>query len=459
MHFENKGTRRGFLRSSCVAGASLLTAGCRPSAGPAISDLAATSSVSTAPRRDNWPGLFGPLRTAISRETGLLEAFPPDGPLLLWSATVGTGYSSPVVANKRLAMHHRQGDLELVDLLDAHTGDLIWRKSFPTGFRCRYEYSNGPYATPILHDDRVLCISAEGVVRSLHRRDGRVAWQRDLRKDFGTPESLFGFGATPLLWRDRLILNAGGADTDSGVIALDADRGTTIWASTDHALCYATPIAARIHDRDFVFVTTFEGLVSIDPNDGKVDWQVPFRPKSPDSVNATSPTIVGDLVLAVTGPGPGAICLRVKPDGGFEERWRDRRALDSQFNTLITVNDHVYGYTSRRQGGAELRCLNVASGDVRWSWTSPLDRGTGLAADGKLILWGEHGHLALLRATTDKPIPLAMTTEPLLSRPCYSAPALADGRLYVRNEDQLNCYQFAANAQSNKQPTKATDET
>jgi outer membrane protein assembly factor BamB len=144
-------------------------------------------------------------------------------------------------------------------------------------------------------------------------------------------------------------------------------------------------------------------------------------------------------VLLVAGPGPGAVCLRVPRSGKPTRVWHDRRRLDSQFNTLVHHAGHVYGFTSSRQGGAVLRCLEVATGRQCWEYPSDLYRGQALAADGCLILLGERGHLASVELDPARLIVRSELSEPLLAALCYAAPALHRGRLYVRNDRALLC--------------------
>jgi hypothetical protein len=132
----------------------------------------------------------------------------------------------------------------------------------------------------------------------------------------------------------------------------------------------------------------------------------------------------------------GAFCLRILPDGSFEEQWRDRRALVSHYSTLIPHHGHVFGFSSLDYS---LRCVELASGEVKWRWRSDLRRGQGLLADEKLVLLGEDGHLALLNASTGANQVLAMTTNPILAAPCYAAPALASDLLFLRNEREVVC--------------------
>ncbi|MCA9221220.1 MAG: PQQ-binding-like beta-propeller repeat protein, partial [Planctomycetales bacterium] len=323
------------------------------------------------------------------------------------------------------------------------TGQSIWQLRRPTTYKCKYRYSDGPYSTPIIDEESVYAISAEGIMRCVDAVSGMPRWEKSLWDEFGMEENLFAVAGSPLLWRDRLIFNAGGTNGDAGIVAIDKRSGKTMWTATDHRAGYATPIAATIHGQDYVFVVTFEGLVALDPNDGRVFWEIRQRPTKPDSINATSPLVDGDLVLMVTGPGPGAMCVRVLPNGEYAEVWRDRRVLDSQFNNLALVNGFVYGYTTSRQGGADFRCVELATGKLRWQWSSALERGSSLVVGQRLLLLGEHGHLAMLDVNSNKAAPRCITDHQVLEGPCYSAPAFHHGMLFVRNERWIRCYDFA----------------
>jgi outer membrane protein assembly factor BamB len=387
-----------------------------------------------------WPNLFGPSHNNISAETGLALAWSAEGPPCHWQREVGTGYSSPVVLGERLILLHRAGDQEHVECLHAERGDTLWKYSYPTGYRNRYHFSHGPYSTPAMDAQHVYAVGAEGQIHCLRTSDGALVWRRPLYQEFGVPLGDFAVAASPLLDGNRLIFNLGATDKQAGIIALDKQTGETLWTATDHGASCATPCAATVHGRRTALVVTFEGLVAVESQLGSVLWSLPHRPKSPDSINATSPLVVGDRVVMVTGPGPGAVCVRMLAGGGHEVLWQDRRVLDSQFNNMVCVDGCLYGFGSRRQGGAPLRCVDLETGRLRWSWSSPIERGCILAADGHFILWGEHGHLASLKIDSERPIVRALTEEPLLETPCYSAPALQHGLLYVRNEQTLRCY-------------------
>ena len=153
-------------------------------------------------------------------------------------------------------------------------------------------------------------------------------------------------------------------------------------------------------------------------------------------------------MLIVAGPGPGAVCLQIGPDLSYREVWKDRRLLDSQFNSLVHHAGHIYGFTARRQGGSIFKCIEFATGKLCWQYPSPLDRGQALAADGRLILWGEHGLLTALALDPQRLQVVAAAAEPLLASPCYSSPILHRGMLFLRNETTLLCLRLRAKSHS-----------
>jgi outer membrane protein assembly factor BamB len=400
----------------------------------------ASAPTQAAPIDSGWPKLFGPHGTSVSTETEIEAHFPPEGPPVAWERPVGTGYSSPVVTDAGLVLFHRQKAEERLECLDPETGDVRWAVGTPTSYSNRYEYSDGPYSTPVIDGDRVLALSAEGVLRCREMRSGDLIWERDLRKDYDVPQGLFPFGHTPCVDGPRIIVNAGGLKKKAGVVALDRETGQTLWTATDHGASYATPVVATIHDERHALVFTAKGLVSLEPETGRERWSIDWGvQESEDRVNAVTPLVYGDLVLLSAGPGPGNLCLRILPDGTAVKVWEHHRSLDSQFNNQICLDGYVYGYTSIRNRSAAFVCLDLLTGKVRWEWESDLSRGSGLAVQDRLILFGEHGQLASLEVNPDAPVVLSRTEKPLLAKPCYSMPGLHRGRLYLRNEKRVLC--------------------
>lgn len=406
-----------------------------------------TPAIALEPSIDEgWPTLFGPRHDCISRETGIVTAWPATGPQVRWRTTVGAGYSSPVAMGDLVYVLHRIGDEEVVEAFDIESGQPRWRHIYPTAYACRFAYSHGPYSTPTIDGEYVYTYGAEGVLHCLDRETGKEIWSRSLNREYEVPEGLFGASCSPLVEGGRLIINIGAEDRGAGIVALDKRTGKTVWTAVEDGAGYATARAATIYGRRHIFSLTDEFLVSLDPADGKVHWQIPFKSKSPDACNATSPLVVDDLVLVTTGPGYGSLCLRILPDGSFAEIWRDRKVLDSTWNNLVHADGYVYGFSSKRLR-ASLRCIELATGKLMWNQESDLERGAMLAVGGRLLILGEQGHLGVVELRPDRASVVSITEQPLLERPCYSAPALHRGLLFLRNEGNLVCYDLRAKIQ------------
>lgn len=430
-----------------LAGFLVVCAGCDsgPSqAEPAVSTIRPVEPPSAAPpaarnfgQVPGWPGLFGPEQDGTSPETDVVTEWPETGPPILWSRPLGQGYSAPVAIDGRLVLFHRLGDEEVVECLDARTGEPQWSFRDPTAYACPVAYSSGPYSTPVLDRDYVFAWGAEGRLHCLSLQDGQRIWSRPLHDEYAVEPGTFPVASSPLLDGERLILNVGGRQTGAGIVALDKHTGRTLWTATGDGPSCATPRTATMHGREFAFVWTCENLVALDSASGHVWWKIPFRANHPDTINATSPVVSGDVVL-VSGYQLGSLCVRVLPDGGYEELWRgNKQILDSHYNNLICRDGYVYGFGT--VGGGGLRCVELATGRLAWRWKSRLRNAALIAVGQRLILFDERGRLGSVAVSPQACRPVSQTARGLLSGRCFSAPALCGGLLYVRDEEELRC--------------------
>jgi outer membrane protein assembly factor BamB len=346
------------------------------------------------------------------------------------------GYSVPVVLDGVLVLLYRQGDEEVVEGACAETGQAQWQFRYPTAYRCPVNYSSGPYSTPVLDQDHVYAWGAEGEFHCLDLSQGTLLWSRSLSDEYGVEPGRFPVASSPLLDGDRLILNVGGRSAGAGIVALDKRTGQTLWTATGDGASCATPKVAAVHGRRVVFVWTSENLVALDPESGRVWWRIPFRANHPDTINAVSPIVSGDVIL-VSGYQVGSLCVRMQADGTYRELWRGKKeVLDSHYNNLLCRDGYVYGFGTV---GSGLRCVELETGDLMWRWKSRLRNAASIGVGDKLILFDERGRLASVRIHPDGYQPGASTARGLLSGRCFSAPALSGGLLYVRNEEELKC--------------------
>jgi len=391
--------------------------------------------------RSNWPGLFGPFNDSKSSEDAsqLNLDWSGDGPPVKWRRAIGSGYSSPVVYGERLIVFHRRGEKEILECLNAETGEPQWIFERPATFQDRWHYSSGPYSTPVIDGKigRVYAVGAAGRFSCVDLKTGRRIWERALHEEYTVPQGMFAVGASPLLVDDLLIFNLGAKTDNAGVLALDQQSGQTVWTATDHGAGLATPRLATFHGERFALVFTQDGLVCLKPETGDVQWTETFRANNPENINATSPLVKDDLVL-ISAYMKGSLCLRVLPNGQRETVWKTRRDFQSQYSTLIEVGGFVYGFHALDR---TFRCLHLSTGKLQWKWPPAgeegISRGSAMAVGNRLILFGEYGKLASLEINSHQPVVKAMTGKPLLKRECFSSPALANGLLYLRNDVEM----------------------
>jgi outer membrane protein assembly factor BamB len=384
----------------------------------------------------DWPQFLGPQRNSTSTETGLLQGWSEKGPLVLWQKEVGEGFSAPVVAGERLILFHRVGDEEIVECLSAAKGEPMWKRTNPTKYEDPLGKGDGPRSTPLVAGERVYTLSPGGRLQCLKLTDGERVWQRALLEDYAVPQSFFGVGTSPILEGGRLIVNVGARE--AGIVAFDKETGKEVWKATGDGASYSSPIAATIDGvRQVVFLTRL-GIVSLDPADGSVRFSKRWRSRMNASVNAATPVAFGDQLFFTSCYDTGAILVKAKKDA-IEEVWSNDQSLSCHFGTPVYHDGFLYGFHGRQETGTEMRCVEAKSGEVRWS-KDGFGCGSMILAEGNLIVLGEGGELVLVEAKSDKYREKARAS--VLTAPCRAHMALANGRLYARDNKKLVCWKL-----------------
>jgi outer membrane protein assembly factor BamB len=407
------------------------------------------------------------LGTSVSPEKGIIAPWPAQGLRVLWHRQLGTGYGAPVISKGKLYQFDRAGEQARLVCLDARTGALLWKFEYPTNYKDFFGYNNGPRCCPIVDEGRVFIYGAEGMLHCVGADDGKLRWKTDTRQQFDVVQNFFGVGSTPLLEGDLLIVQVGGSpkgsvlrslrdieklkSAGSGVVAFNKADGKVKYQIGDELASYASPVLATINGRRWCFLFARGGLLAFEPRTGKIDFHFPWRSPDLESVNAANPVVIGDQVLLTETYGPGSALIKVKP-GGYDVLWTDekkfRKSLQCHWNTPIHVDGYVYGSSGRHTSNAELRCIELATGKVQWS-EPRLTRSSLLLVDGHFICLSEDGTLRLLKVNPKKydevsslEVKDPKTQKPLLEYPCWAAPVLAHGLLYVRGDDQLVCLEI-----------------
>ena len=404
----------------------------------------------------DWPWFAGPTHDGVCRETFLLEKWPAGGPKLLWEMAKGSGYSSPSVAGDLLVYFHRVGDEEVVLCLDAETGVRRWRFAYPTRYRDRYGYSNGPRATPVIEARRVTTLGAEGMLHCLDIDSGKQFWTRNLQRDFRQPSGFFGVTASPLLEGGLLIVNVGAPQADDGacVVAFDKLTGETRWQSGNQwGASYASPMPATIHGQRRILIFAggeskppSGGLICLDPSDGRIDFRFPWRSRTFESVNASTPIVAGNRVFVTASYKTGGALVEVSEDLAHRAAWTTDK-LASHFSTVHHRDDHLYGIDGRHANQTALVCLEMRTGRQVWrhepKWqetyrTEGMDRradfGIGRAAllrvGDRFLCLGETGHLLQLKLTPDTH-EITQRAWLFAAADSWTPPVISRGLLYV----------------------------
>ena len=395
----------------------------------------------------DWPRFLGPTADGSSPEVGLLEAWPKGGLRPLWDCPLGVGYAPPVVAAGKLYHFDRFNDAVRLTCRDAASGAERWRWETPTSYEDPYGYEPGPRACPIVDGDRVYLHGADGLLACVS--DGKPVWQADTRKAYRFHPNFFGAGSVPWVEGDLLLVAVGGSPpgprpTDlrdarpdgTAVVAFDKLTGVERWRTGDDLASYSSPVVATVAGKRVGLHFARGGLLGFDPVTGTRRFRFPWRAKLLESVNAANPLVVGDRVLVSECYGPGAVLLDLAggdPKTVWSDAGRDpdEKALQAHWATPVHHAGFVYGSSGRNANDAELRCVELATGAVKWR-----ERRTGrctlLKADGHLLVFGEYGELRLVRLNPERYDEASRWQVPGLGYPCWAPPVLSDGRLFVR---------------------------
>lgn len=401
---------------------------------PAAVFVSVCSTLLGAAATSDWPQLLGPQRDGIYLGSPIAKAWPKEGPPAVWKREVGPGFAGPAVSGERLILFHRQEDRAVVECLDARTGTPLWKAGYVTDYRDDFGFDEGPRATPTIADGRVFTFGAEGRLSCWKLETGAPLWNVDAVKNFGSQKGFFGRAASPWVEGDLVIFMPGGHD-GAGVVALEVATGKVRWKATGDEASYASPTGATIHGRRIIFALTREALVALQPVDGQVIFRHPWRPRGSATVSAATPLVVEDMIFLSASYGAGASLLRFQ-ERGPEEIWSRDDALSNHYATSVHHGGFLYGWHGRQEQGCELRCVELKTGNVRWS-EDGLKAGSVMLVGGELLVLTERGLLIRARATPEGFKPTARVQ--ILPSDVRAFPALADGFLFARSKAQLTC--------------------
>jgi outer membrane protein assembly factor BamB len=410
----------------------------------------------TAPSDTDWPQWRGPNRDGVSKETGLLKTWPTEGPKLLWIFEEGgLGYSSfSVVGNVAYTMgaqDDKNGDKEFVLAIDTTTGKEKWRTEIGKYFR-NEPWGGGPRGTPTIDGDKLYALGARGDLVCLALADGAKVWAKNLVSDFGGGVPGWGYSESVLIDGDKLIVTPG--REKGAILALDKKSGDQVWRCaelTDYA-GYSSIIVAEVGGIRHYVQQTMQSLCGVRASDGKLLWR---RADLKYAVAVIpTPIFYKDHVFATAGYGAGCTLVKLSPaeNGIKAEKIYANKSIVNHHGGVIRVGEYVYGHSD---AGNAWMCLEFMRSD-RADGPEPVskfkfDKGSSVYADGSLYcfgqskgevvkvspspdVWKEEGRFTLPKSDTNRS----------KSGGVWSHPVIADGKLYLRDQNYIFCYDVKA---------------
>jgi outer membrane protein assembly factor BamB len=371
----------------------------------------------------------------------------------VWTtANRGGGYGSVSIADGRIYGAGKRGDKEYVWALDEATGQEKWATPFADA--SKVSYGEGTRSTPTYSNGKVYAVAINGTLACLNAADGKVAWTKNYVKDFGGSVQAWGYSESVLVDDGKVIGTP--CSPRAALVALKADTGAVVWEAKverpGSAGGYSSPVKAEIGGVPMYLnlLGKSGGVVGVHAKTGRVLWQ--YAKIMNGTANIPSPVVKGNHVFASTGyRDGGAALLELTESGGAvsvkELQYYASDELQNHHGGMVPVGDHLY-FGNRHNSGLPA-CVELATGEIKWKESQGAGGGGGsgtvIAADGMLYFRYENGVVALVKASPEKFEPVSSFTIPQASgKPSWPHLALANGKLYIRDQEKLHCFDVKA---------------
>jgi len=401
-----------------------------------------------------WPQYRGAEGNGIATETVNLD-WPQEGPKVVWKVPAKNGFSSFAIAGgKAFTQMNRDLDgapREVCVALDAATGKELWFADVGTG---KYDQGgdsgtpdnkggDGPRSTPTVADGRVYVFNQFLVAFCLDAQSGKLIWTKDLVKEHAGRNIAWKSAASVVVEGDKALVGGGGPG--ESFLALNKDTGAVIWKSQDEVITHATPVVATILGvRQAIFFAK-SGLVSVAVKDGALLWRFPFDFKIS---TAASPVVSGDIVYCSAAYGIGGGACRISKEGdAFKAtelyKTPGDKLIANHWSTPVVKDGYLYGvYGLKQYGNGPLKCVEVATGQVKWSQPG-FGEGNVILVNGQVLALTDAGELVVVK--TNPAAYEEVRRKKVLDGKCWSTPSLSNGRLYLRSTKEAVCVDLSAN--------------
>ncbi len=436
--------------------------------------LFSAAAMTVAAQSFDWPQWQGPDRNATSKEAGLLKQWSKDGPPLAWKIQgLGGGYGAPSVAAGRMFGMSSRGEDEVVWARSEADGKEVWGARLgPALTEGAPQGKEGAGCAPTVDGERLYVLGLGGDLACLQVQDGKIVWRRSVANDFGGILPTWRYNESPLVDGDKVVCTPGGKDAT--IVALNKLTGETIWKTAvtepsggssggpgggrgggrpgfrDSGASYSSAIAIDFGgQREYVQFTS-KALVGVAASDGKFLWRYD-RPANRMGIHCSTPIYQEGLVFAASAYGAGGGLVRLGKDGNggikADEVWFSKN-MENHHGGVLVLDGCLYG-SNGGNGGGYLVCLDFATGDVLWNERDAdkrrVTKGSVALADGRIYYRTEEGTVLLVEPSRKEYLERGRFEQPdRTKQPAWTHPVIANGRLYIRDQDTLFSYNVRA---------------
>ena len=403
----------------------------------AVAALLAATAIPPSLRAGDWPQLWGP---AV---TGAVDAAAAKGDVSLrelWRRPIGSGFSAITVGGDRGYTGESDGTTDHAVAFDVKTGRTLWRAALGETYRGHDGSRDGPIATPAVDGGRVFMAGPRGLLVALDAASGRELWRKELLSDPETKAPFYGFGASPIVAGNLVVLQLGGA-LKSGLVAFDAASGALAWSALlaetkGDSAGYTMAVPATIGGERQLVVTGHDRSFAVRAEDGALVWSHALG----EAEEPTRAPLVLAQDLVLVSRGTSSSLLQLGRDAGSlqaRELWKSPR-LKGGLSPTVHEGGSLFGF-----GGQYLVCLDAATGEPRWR--EKTNAGTLIRVGTHLVVLGElSGVLRVAEAAAACYRELARATAFNAGAQSSTGPSYADGRIFVRNVEEMVAYELGA---------------
>jgi outer membrane protein assembly factor BamB len=375
----------------------------------------------------DWPQWRGPNRDGISNETGLLSSWPSGGPKVVWKTSgLGVGYSSFSIVGGRMYTQGQRGKQEFVLALDVKTGNKLWETVTSRDFE--NDRGSGPRGTPTFDNGKLYAMTGEGTVLCLDAATGKIVWQIDSVKKFGGSVPHWGYSESPLIDGDRVIVMPGGRG--ASLVSLDKKTGDVQWKTGDDHAGYSSAILADVGGAKQVIVLSGQSAFGVQESTGELLWR--YGKVANNVANIATPIYHDGAVFLSSAYDTGCALLKLNPKGMQEVYFN--RDMMNHYSSSVLVDGILYGYSNQF-----LVAMDFKTGKQLWKNRS-VGKGSVTYAEKHLYALGEDGMVGLIEATPVAYKEVSRFEYQKGSLPSWSPLVISDGRMYLRDQDNLTSY-------------------